>query len=636
MTSTSFNPIQTQQLTNSSNLPLTLKQGQIFHGTIKQVFPDQMAEIQIGNHRMVAKLEVPLKAGDAHFFQVTGTTPHPQPELKVVTGPMGQGTQAQHMQQLLDSMNLPKTVEIQQVLSHFIKQQMPITKEQLVVAERWMKTLSEGITKQDGLQALQRMIEFKMPFTQDVFQALVFGQKTTGMTTTLDSFAQQLLKDNSLSPELKHNLMQSVQNLKNPFDTETGGLLLAKSVQTLTNSDIAISTKLQILNLLKEAGVLPQQVNMQNWATAGLQNHTQGFSDSSIQTAGQVIQAITTANIQNTKQLVEQLGGWIQSQSLLTGEQKEQLQKLVQRFSQLPQTQQTLEVFSKQMHEQLLKAFANNTPNLLFTQEGNSLSTKEHLLSLIRPELVQPHQQEVLYRNIIRAGNESVHPVVQIALSEAESIVQNSVDSKAIEQAMKSVLKGLGVSYEAALTSRAVNTQEIAGQLKPQLLALIQEGQITAPLRESAEMLVSRMNGMQLLSGENGHQHQLIMQVPLEFFGKKMDATLQWNGRMKDDGKIDSSYVRILFYLQMASIQETVIDMQVQNRIVTVTLYNEHTELATMADSLKLALKAGLAEKEYQISGVFIKPFVNSAEPENRKLLNEQHPEDHNGVDIRI
>ena len=137
------------------NLPLTLKQGQIFHGTIKQVFPDQMAEIQIGNHRMVAKLEVPLKAGDAHFFQVTGTTP--QPELKVVTGPMGQGTQAQHMQQLLDSMNLPKTVEIQQVLSHFIKQQMPITKEQLVAAEQWMKTLSEGITKQDGLQALQRI-----------------------------------------------------------------------------------------------------------------------------------------------------------------------------------------------------------------------------------------------------------------------------------------------------------------------------------------------------------------------------------------------------------------------------------------------------------------------------------------------
>ena len=55
-----------------------------------------------------------------------------------------------------------------------------------------------------------------------------------------------------------------------------------------------------------------------------------------------------------------------------------------------------------------------------------------------------------------------------------------------------------------------------------------------------------------------------------------MDATLQWNGRMKDNGKIDANYARVLFYLQMASMQETVIDMQVQNRVVTVTVFNEN------------------------------------------------------------
>ena len=82
------------------------------------------------------------------------------------------------------------------------------------------------------------------------------------------------------------------------------------------------------------------------------------------------------------------------------------------------------------------------------------------------------------------------------------------------------------------------------------------------------------------MSGENGPQHQLLMQVPLEFLGKKMDATLEWNGRMKEDGKIDSDFARIMFYLKLDTLNETVVDMQVQNRIVTITVYNDDHSLA--------------------------------------------------------
>ena len=120
----SFNSIQmnsTQQTT--SNQPLALRQDQVFHGTIKQLYPDQMAEVQVGNQKLMAKLEVPLKVGDAHFFQVTAT--NPQTELKVVTGPMSQAmTPAQQMGQLLETMNLPKSSEMQQVLSYFMKAQL--------------------------------------------------------------------------------------------------------------------------------------------------------------------------------------------------------------------------------------------------------------------------------------------------------------------------------------------------------------------------------------------------------------------------------------------------------------------------------------------------------------------------------
>lgn len=113
-----------------------------------------------------------------------------------------------------------------------------------------------------------------------------------------------------------------------------------------------------------------------------------------------------------------------------------------------------------------------------------------------------------------------------------------------------------------------------------------------------------------------------------------MDATLQWNGRMKDNGKIDANYARVLFYLQMASMQETVIDMQVQNRVVTVTVFNENSEIQSLAEPLKAALKIGLAEKNYQLSGVFIKQF-DKGQTEKISPVVEQR-EEQSGVDIRV
>ncbi|WP_409368343.1 hypothetical protein [Lysinibacillus sp. 38-6] len=628
---TSFNAIQMQQTTIApTSQPLAFKQGQVFHGTIKQLYPDQTAEIQVGNQKMIAKLEVPLKAGDAHFFQVTGTSP--QTELKVVTGPMGQEvSSSQQINQLLDSMNLPKTTEMQQVLAHFIKAQIPISKEQLIQAEMWMKALPEGVTKMDALQALQKMVELKMPMLQDIFQALISGQKTSGMTAIMDNFSQLLAKDSVLQDNVKQNLLQQVSAIAKPFEAETGALMLAKSIQLLTNNAVPANERLQALNILKEAGILPQQATLQNWS---MLNEAKSVAQGPLQQAGQVIQAILTTNPENKAQLTEQLKTWTANQSLLTNEQKQQLNQLIDRFNQLPANKQTVEIFAKQMQEQLVKAFAQNTPERLFTQDANGLSVKEHLLSLFKQAVTPPLHNEALMRNLVKTSMEAPQPMIQRMLTEADAHVQNSMDSKAMEHALKTVLKSLGISYEAALSSKSADLQTIAHQLKPQLHTLLQETQITPQLKEAAELLMTRMNGMQLASGENGHQHQLVMQVPLELFGKKMDATLQWNGRMKEDGKIDANYARVLFYLQMQSMKETVIDMQVQNRIVTVTVFNEQSAIIPLAEPLKAALKIGLAEKNYQLSGVFFKQFEKAQLEKTTPVVQQQ--EENSGVDFRI
>lgn len=623
MNLSSFNSVGQQTNIQASNQPMTLRQGQVFHGTINKIFPDQTAELQVGNQKLIAKLEVPLKVGDAQFFQVTNA--NATPELKVVTGPMSpQVPLAQQMTQLLDAMNLPKTTEMQQVLGSFMKMQLPISKEQLLQAEQWLKNLPANVTKLEALQAMHKMVELKMPFTNDVFQALTQGAKTSGMTTSMANLAQMLTQPGG-NEALKANVGAQLDALGKPFNAETGGVLLARAVQTLADANAAVGPKLQALTALKEAGIVPANATLQNWQ-ASATNSQPAPLQQPIQ-AGQLIQQLANTSPENSAKLIEQVRQFVANEPLLTTQQKEQMTQLIQRFSQLPQTKQTLDIFTQQLQQQMTKAFSENAQNRIFTQNEHGVTVKDHLLSLIKPDA-----SSALFNNLVKVTSDSPQPQMQASLAQAEAQVQTAVDGKAMEQAIKSVLKGLGVSYEAALASKAGDMNALAQQLKPQLLALTQDVQTPPPLRDSAETVLARMNGMQLLSTENGHQHQLVMQVPLEFFGKRMDATLQWNGRMKEDGKIDANFARILFYLQMESIEETMIDMQVQNRVVTVNVFNDQTQLEQLAEPLKQALKAGLEEKGYRLSGVFIKPF----EKTQTKMTPVKPDEREGGVDIRV
>ena len=633
LTFTSFNPIQSQPQTMQVNQPLALREGQVFHGTINKLYPDQTAEVQVGQHKLIAKLETPLKAGDAHFFQVTSTAA--QTELKVVTGPMTQAmTPQQQMNQLLQNMNLPQTKELQQVLGHFMKEQVPISRDQLLAAESWMKALPEGVTKQDALGAMQRMIELKMPFTNQVFQALIHGAKTDGMSHVLQNFMNQLAAATGVNDQVKTNLMTQLQTLTKPLDAEIGGVLLARTVQQLTDNTASVANRMQALAVLKEAGIVPPNATLANWQSQ--QGQTQATLPLLTQPthAGQLIQQVMAAKPEESAQMLQNVRAFIQNELLLTNEQRAQLNQLIDRFTQLPQNKQTMEVFARQLNEQLLKAFSANNDNRLFTQNEASLSTKDQILSLLKSDATLANNDAML-RALVRISAESAQPSVQTAFTQAETQVQNAVDSKAMEQSLKTVLKGLGISYEAALSNKAGDIQALAQQLKPQLLSLLQEPQIPSALRDTAEMLMARMNGMQLLSGENGHQHQLIMQVPLDFLGKKMDATLQWNGRMGKDGKIDANFARVLFYLNMESLQETVIDMQVQNRIVTITIFNDNPQLNLLAEPLKQSLKSGLFDKEYHLSGVFIKNFAYST-VDNVTKISQNEIENTNSVDIRV
>lgn len=612
MNSPSFSSIQSKSPhTVPTNLQTSMKEGQVVHGTIKKLFPNQTAEVQIGNQKVIAKLETPLKAGDAHFFQVTNSNPELQ--LKVVTGPLTQSNNlAQQAKQLVQAMNLSKSSEMQAVVQFFLKEQMPISKDVLILSEQLLKQLPPGLSVKAALETIQKMIELKLPLTQQLFATVLSGKSTTGMHSFIETFKLALQQDTVISPTIKNEILQSLQKVSEPFSLPVAGAVLGKQIETLHNQQATIGSRLPILQALKEVAVLPAQASLTN------PTPLPGQVSLANSAGEQLIQFAQTANTEKGT-AVEQLRNWITAQPLLTSAQKEQILSLLKVNDQ-----------PIQLNNALVKAFAEQSQQAIFSKDTNGLTAKEHLVSL----LGKGPTSEVISQSLQQVYTVNKNSFQSQQIIQSEQAVMHQLDGKAFEHAMKEVLKSLGFSYEAKLGGNSEEIRQLASQLKPQLVELLQNQAISASVRDNAELLLGRMNGLQILSSENGPQHQLLMQVPLEFLGKKMDATLEWNGRMKEDGKIDADFARILFYLQLDVLKETVVDMQVQNKVVTISLYNHDNHLQTVANNFKDSLKEGLLSVGYTLSGVFVRTFEHQslASPVRSGLSGKESQ----GVDIRI
>lgn len=615
MTPASFSSIQsqTQKITTMSSQTV-MKEGQVVHGTIKKLFPNQTAEVQIGNQKVIAKLETPLKAGDTHFFQVAKSTPELQ--LRVVTGPLTQGNSlGQQAQQLMQAMNLTKSTEMQAVVQFFLKEQLPLSKELLVQTEQLLKELPPTISMKEALEAVGKVNELKLPLTLSMIQTVVSGKSTNGMQSLIQDFKVALQQDSTVAPNVKNEIMQSLQKLAQPFGSSVAGVALGKLVETLLQPQTNMSEKIDIMQTLKSSAILPSNFSLTNTIPL-VEGHSLPNS------AGDLMRSLVHSPTEDTK---SQFRNWVNTQPLLTDVQKEEI------LSLLKEPSQTFD--ASRVNSSLIRVFSEQSQSMAFHADQSGITSKEHLLSLLgkgdNKAIINQTLQQVL-----TLPKSTSNPSVSSSLLQAEEAVMNQLDGKAFEHAMKEVLKSLGFSYEAKLGKSSEEVRQVAHQLKPQIVDLIQSQAVATPLKDQAELLLNRMNGLQLLSNENGPQHQLLMQVPLEFLGKKMDATLKWNGRMKEDGKIDSDFARIMFYLQLDALQETVVDMQVQNRVVTITLFNNNSQLQPVANLYKETLKEGLLAVGYKLSGVFVKSFEE--QKLTSRLKSPLVSNDSQGVDIRI
>lgn len=663
--------IQSQQTVKQA----VIQEGQVLHGTIQKLYPDQQAEISIGGQKMIAKLETSMQAGNSHFFQVTST--QPELTLKMVSGPIDpKASSLDQMKQMMESMKLPQTKELQQVVLQLVKNDIPFNKEQILSAESLLKGV-KGSERTQTIDALQKMIELKLPMTRDSLQAVIQGSAKIGFTNLLGNLEQLIKSDATLSPSLQQQVLDRLTQLKAPLSEQTGSMLLGKMLQGATGN------KQDIQSLLTQVGILSKSTQSNQTASVTEQLFNQLKSDPS-----DIIKTLMSTQDLTAKRPLQALSQLVGAHPTLTKDQQQSIQQAITRVQLAPteanQSQLVKEVTAQlqdakqsitQLLSQLKTATAEQTPQTIQKIATAIASTNELTLAQKQQVIQQLGQvpqtgAKTAFEAVLRVFSEQVgqlpsealktqmaqllgvsqqnqnqtfqqlaktaatFPSLQQAVQSTESQQAAQITGQAVHMAMKQTLSELGLSLEARMLQPSQDHIQLSATLKSLMHAVLND-QAAPATKAAAEQIVARMNGQQLLSVENGTQQQLVMQVPLQFFGKRTDATLQWSGNKNKDGKIDSNFARVMFYLQLDSLDETVIDMQVQSRVVTLNIYTDQNTENTLVEPLKNALKTNLEQKDYHLSGVFLKNFTRStATVKQQTKTPEQRQE--RGVDFRI
>ncbi|OUM96381.1 MAG: hypothetical protein A9Z00_13235 [Thermobacillus sp. ZCTH02-B1] len=184
--------------------------------------------------------------------------------------------------------------------------------------------------------------------------------------------------------------------------------------------------------------------------------------------------------------------------------------------------------------------------------------------------------------------------------------------------------------------------------LKQALLQLAASEDAPAALRETAQQLVQQITGQQLLLApeRNGalFSHVTLF-IPFrgEDGGEAARITIQ--SRRGRRGELDPDNCRLLFDLRMKHLGDTVVDVQVVDRFVSLNIWNDHPVLERLVEVARGEAAGALNRAGYQLASVRVKPFPDTAAGNAGKEAAAQAPSSdpaayagkpYKGVDLRL
>ena len=187
--------------------------------------------------------------------------------------------------------------------------------------------------------------------------------------------------------------------------------------------------------------------------------------------------------------------------------------------------------------------------------------------------------------------------------------------------------------------SQLIKLEQNTNSHFPSIVNLIESIKTQSPsqqLSENVNQLQQIIHAVHLSFHDTGREWiHFTIQFPKQLFDLQDDLWMEFEGKKSKDG-IDPEFCRVIFYLNLKNLNETVIDLNVQNRKVFMSIYNNKEEISLLAKALLPKLKTQLENKNYDLVNLQIYPYRDTNKVNNDSKSKPYHINYSEGIDFKI
>ncbi|MGZ7440589.1 flagellar hook-length control protein FliK [Paenibacillus sp. TH7-28] len=199
-----------------------------------------------------------------------------------------------------------------------------------------------------------------------------------------------------------------------------------------------------------------------------------------------------------------------------------------------------------------------------------------------------------------------------------------------------------GSTVGATAAGAAASGGAVQDTLKGLLLQMAAADDLPAPLQEAARQLVQQLTGQQLLLNTDRTAPFAQVTMFLPFFGPdgKQTASVHIESRRGRKGELDPANCRLWFDLQMKTLGQIMVDVQVADKKVLLKLFSEQEATGAFLESRQEEISEALLSVGYRLLSMKSEPLIPAESKEGGatdfSLPLTYAPSPYKGVDYRV
>lgn len=642
---------------------LELKTGQVVRGTVLSVSDDgQVAVIQVQGVKLHAALETPMRPGETTLLQVQPESKDGLAVLKPISSDPGTVLSPASLAKALESLGLENTPANREFLQMMQKSGIPLTRENLSLLQQVSGLKPAGVPLSEWIQAAGIAFGRGLPITGETVAGLhqaVFGPPLHVLLSSLEEQIAGFLRQ--AGPDMTGNGGHTGSGSAAGSSAQTGQTaspLLAGGTASPapgSNAGTAAWGAAQAGTLPSGGGAQPNQaaglVQLARQgafavASGGPQSPQPGLQGQHAASApGGALVAKLQAVLAELQSSVLPEGTDLPGRAMAgpaaaapQGEGPAGPSPAGTRptLAAEPWVGRVLKLLGAEHEQQALRATAPAASPAAGAQEAPPAAGASARAAAGGAE--QPGGQAP------GSGPAAAPEAAPAPLRQAAAAGGAAPGEAELPPGKAQPLPGSAEATAAARSGSGVTAASTAAHetLKGLLLQVMASDDLPAPLQEAARQLVQQLTGQQLLlnTDRTAPFAHVTMFLPLIGPDGRQTAAVHIESRRGRKGELDPANCRLWFDLQMKTLGQIMVDVQVADKKVLLKIYSEKETTGAFLESRQDEVSEALEKAGYRLLSLKAEPLIKPDGEEGNEADFSQPmsyaPSVYKGVDYRV